>query len=242
MCTVSFIPCTTHFIFTSNRDEHVSRTSALAPQVVTIDHTEVLFPKDPKAGGTWFAANHWGHVCVLLNGAFVKHQPAKNYAKSRGLVLLDIAKQMHPTNYYESLCLENIEPFTIIIFETDQLTEFRWDGHQKHKKKLSLDEAYIWSSATLYTPEIIAERTHYFEKFLEKKIFTPSAIIHFHTHGYEDIENGFVINRTTQMKTFSVTQAVVFKNETIEMQHFDLLKKNTSKSILQLKGKAQPHE
>jgi hypothetical protein len=29
----------------------------------------LIFPKDPKAGGTWFVANADGVILVLLNGA-----------------------------------------------------------------------------------------------------------------------------------------------------------------------------
>lgn len=236
MCTVSFIPCAEHFIFTSNRDEHLSRAVALAPQVNTFDEVTILFPKDAKAGGTWFAANQWGHVCVLLNGGFVKHTSTGNYAKSRGLVLLDIAKQEFPTQYYKSLSLQNIEPFTVIVFENKNLTEFRWDGEQKHEKKLSLSEAYIWSSATLYSPEVIALRAAYFKKFLEKNDFSSQAIIDFHTHSYLDKENGFVIDRNTQMKTFSVTQAVRY-NHSVAMKHLDLIHHKNYQAILNLKMK-----
>jgi len=73
MCTVSFIPSGSQYIITSNRDEHISRPLALQPQEETIGNVKILFPKDAKAGGTWFALSENGSVAVLLNGGFVNH-------------------------------------------------------------------------------------------------------------------------------------------------------------------------
>ena len=71
MCTVSFISTGDQYVITSNRDEHISRPLALQPQEETIGSVKVLFPRDPKAGGTWFALNEKGAVAVLLNGGFI---------------------------------------------------------------------------------------------------------------------------------------------------------------------------
>lgn len=69
MCTVSFVATNDKIIITSNRDEKTVRPSAIPPRNYTVNGKKLIFPKDPKAGGTWFVANADGTILVLLNGA-----------------------------------------------------------------------------------------------------------------------------------------------------------------------------
>lgn len=222
MCTVSFIYSGGKHFITSNRDEHVSRPLALRPREETIGSVKVLFPKDPKAGGTWFALNDTGSVAVLLNGGFVNHVPAGNYARSRGLVLLDVIASEQPYDLLEDMELLHIEPFTLVLFNGN-LLEFIWDGHQKYYRPLDATKNHIWSSATLYTDEVVQHRRTLFQKFLDgKPQIAGSSVVDFHSNNHDDFENGFIIDRDSGLKTFSVTQAVLDDGE-IVMRHLDLL-------------------
>lgn len=210
-------------IITSNRDEHVQRQNAAAPAFHLLQHKKIIFPKDVKAGGTWFAAADTGVVAVLLNGAFVKHIAKPPYRKSRGLILLQIIEADEPYSFFTALNLENIEPFTIILYQPGSLHELRWDGNDKYEKLLNTSGNYIWSSATLYADEIIEQRKNLYNQFIHStKNITPVLVHHFHADDNSDNENGFVINRQTGMKTFSITQAVVKKGN-IQFLHTDLL-------------------
>ena len=222
MCTVSFISSGDKYFITSNRDEHISRPLAFEPKEEVINSTKVLFPKDPLAGGTWFAANENGVVTVLLNGAFVRHTREKSYARSRGLVLLDIVSALEPLSMLQKMELYNIEPFTLVLFDT-QLLEFRWDGNQKYFKYLDLAKNYIWSSVTLYDDPVIARRASLFDEFLRTHSnIEASHVVDFHSNNHKDNENGFIIDRKTGLKTFSVTQAILEEKD-IKMRHLDLL-------------------
>nr|WP_297786733.1 NRDE family protein [uncultured Allomuricauda sp.] len=222
MCTVSFVSSGGRSLITSNRDEHISRPLALQPKEETIGSVKVLFPKDPKAGGTWFALNENGSVAVLLNGGFVNHAPKGNYARSRGLVLLDIVASEQPYDKLQKMELLNIEPFTLILFN-GKLLEFRWDGHQKYYRPLDATKNHIWSSATLYKDEVIAHRSNLFQKFIGgNSQITSQQVIDFHSNNHDDFENGFIIDRDLGLKTFSVTQAIMDDHE-IVMRHLDLL-------------------
>lgn len=224
MCTVSFISRNNRYFITSNRDEHISRPLAFEPQEEVFNSIKVLFPKDPKAGGTWFAINENGYVGVLLNGAFVRHKSRGNYAKSRGLVLLDVISSQDPESELEKMELNAIEPFTLVLFNTSNLIEFRWDGQEKHFKTLNTAQSYIWSSVTLYDELVIHQREQLFEGFLEHKTDVDAAdVIDFHSNNHEDYENGFIIDRETGLKTFSVTQAVI-QDEDALLRHIDLFK------------------
>ncbi|MBA4746139.1 MAG: NRDE family protein [Muricauda sp.] len=222
MCTVSYISSGGMRLITSNRDEHISRPLALQPQEETIGSVKVLFPKDRKAGGTWFALNENGSVAVLLNGGFVAHDPRGNYARSRGLVLLDVIASRRPYDLLQEMKLIDIEPFTLVLFN-GALLEFRWDGHQKYFRPLDKSKNHIWSSATLYRDEVIEHRRNLFQQFMdENSRITPSEVVDFHSNNHDDFENGFIIDRDSGLKTFSVTQAVLDEEE-IVMRHLDLL-------------------
>lgn len=223
MCTVSFISRNNNYFITSNRDEHISRPLAFEPMEEIVNSIKILFPKDPKAGGTWFALNENGVVAVLLNGAFKKHKSKGNYAKSRGLILLDVISASNPKSFVDEMDLNNIEPFTLVLFDAITLMEFRWDGKQKHSKPLDKNQSHIWSSATLYDEEAIANRTSLFSEFMSvSSDIEASDVVDFHSNNNEDYENGFIIDRNTGLKTFSVTQVVLTKEEAV-LKHFDLL-------------------
>ena len=224
MCTVSFVSTRDSVIITSNRDEHIQRKNAAAPAFHELQHKKIIFPKDAKAGGTWFAAADNGTVAVLLNGAFVKHIASPPYRRSRGLIVLDIIENSDPFLFFTGkLDLEKIEPFTLVLYQSGILHELRWDGQHKFERSLNTAGNYIWSSATLYTDDVIGRRKNLFERFIDTgENITAPQVHRFHTSNDGDNENGFVINRQTGMKTFSITQAVV-KPATIDFIHTDLL-------------------
>ena len=210
MCTVSWIYDNENFICTSNRDEHISRQSATFPAQVEMNGIQLSFPQDQPAGGTWFAINNIGHLGVLLNGAFNSHFHEPPYARSRGLILLEIMEHQFPVRHFDEMSLKNIEPFTIITQHQDSLSELRWDGIQKYNKELDVKGLHIWSSATLYDKEVILHREKFFEKFIEDTSnFTEEKILAFHQYNHGDSQNGFVIDRGDGLKTVSITQAVM---------------------------------
>ena len=234
MCTVSFVSVKNTVIITSNRDENLQRLNAAAPDFHLLHNKKIIFPKDAKAGGTWFAAADTGVVAVLLNGAFAKHIPKPPYHKSRGIILLQIIEADKPLTFFAALNLEHIEPFTVILYQPGLLHELRWDGNNKYDKLLSTSENYIWSSSTLYTDEVIEQRKKLFDQFINSTENITAHLIHnFHTYNNGDDENGFVINRQTGMKTFSITQAVI-QAAAIHFLHNDLLQQQKFEQIMHI--------
>ena len=234
MCTVSFVRINDVVIITSNRDEHIQRENAAAPDFYTLRGKKIIFPKDARAGGTWFAAADTGVVAVLLNGAFKKHIAQPPYRKSRGLILLEMVEADKPLLYFNNLDLGNIEPFTVVLYQPGQLHELRWDGIDKYEKQLDITGNYIWSSSTLYGDEIIKHRENLFRQFTHSPVGITAAGIHdFHAGNNGDTENGFVIDRQTGMKTFSITQAVVNYNA-VNFLHADLLQQKKHLKIMSI--------
>ncbi|MBK8610494.1 MAG: NRDE family protein [Chitinophagaceae bacterium] len=223
MCTVSFLRVNESVIITSNRDEHRDRENSAAPAVYNHSGMKMIYPKDAKAGGTWFVAGEQGTVAVLLNGAFESHIARPPYRKSRGLILLEIAGANQPVLFFSEMNLNGIEPFTVVLFQSGELHELRWDGNARYNRKLNEYENHIWASATLYSPDVIEHRKKLFEQFIHSPMeITVSRVYDFHANNHGDDENGFIINRQTGMKTFSITQAII-DPETIAFTHADLL-------------------
>lgn len=222
MCTVSYIRRNSKTFITSNRDEHIARPSALEPKEEVINGVRVIFPKDPQAGGSWFAFNENGLVVVLLNGAFENHKRKLPYEKSRGVLLLEVVSHEQPQELLFQMDLTKIEPFTIVVNQGNVLFEFRWDGEGKHHKMLDANSDYIWSSSTLYDKQARAKRATLFQSFINSgSELEGNSILDFHSSNQQDYENGFIIDRETGLKTFSVTQVISSQLGT-HMKHLDL--------------------
>ncbi|MFZ4544733.1 MAG: NRDE family protein [Saprospiraceae bacterium] len=225
MCTVSFYRDDNQTIITSNRDEHKDRPLALLPRKVVTGESITYYPIDQQSNGTWFAVKNNGNVLVLLNGAERKHIPNPPYRESRGLVLLDLVNSGNLLQKWNVINLLNIEPFTVIAFVDDQLFQIRWNEVEKKTIKLDTNRSYIWSSATLYSDDIISKREGWFSEFLNQKKGDICAddLISFHTHTQKnDIQNGLVMNRNHSMLTKNITQCAITKNN-FTLTHFDLI-------------------
>lgn len=223
MCTVSFVSSNGKTIITSNRDEKVLRPNAIQPKNYQINNKNIFFPKDQKAGGTWYAVNENGTVLVLLNGAEEKHQLKPSYRKSRGLIVLDLISSDSVLDVWNRIDLDNIEPFTLVLFENSNLYQLRWNEAEKSTLQLDVNQMHIWSSSTLYPKEIREHRTQLFQQFLKDKTeISGSEMHHFHRYTEEDNpQNGLVINRNDELKTLSITQTVIEKNKVV-LSHYDL--------------------
>ncbi len=223
MCTVSFVFANGKTIITSNRDEKVVRPNAVEPKSYLINNKNIIFPKDQKAGGTWYAISEEPNVLVLLNGAAEKHQLKPIYRKSRGLILLDIISSHSPIEAWETIDLSDIEPFTLVLFQNKKLYQLRWNEIQKETLPLNSKQNYIWSSSTLYSKEIRNQRANWFANFIDTKPeVNETEMFNFHRYAEGDNkEHGLVINRNDVLKTLSITQTVIDKNKVV-LSHYDL--------------------
>lgn len=226
MCTVSFVANNGKVIITSNRDEKVLRPNAIEPRNYLINNKNIIFPKDSKAGGTWFAVDENGTVLVLLNGANEKHKVTLPYRKSRGLIVLDMIGSLSPKDFWQEINLENIEPFTLVLFQNDELFQLRWNGIEKEATALDANKNHVWSSATLYPKYIRENRSDWFYTFLESNpAVSDNEMLDFHRYTEaENLENGLVINRNEELKTLSITQSVTEMNKVVIL-HCDLIAK-----------------
>lgn len=218
MCTVTLIPKENNdFILTSNRDEAPNRKS-LPLEFYKKNGAKVLFPMDELSGGTWIGLSEKNRVVCVLNGGFAKHGFRESYRKSRGVVTLNFLESENITATIQTYNLDDIEPFTMVIVDWNTVLKFYelvWDGKVKHFKELPL-EPKIWSSTTLYTDTMKAERFQWFEDFKSKNSLNAQSLLKFHkTTETGNKDYGVVMNRGF-VKTTSITQIEKF-SESLEM-------------------------
>jgi hypothetical protein len=213
------------------------RTAALPPKEYTFLSGKIYFPKDMGAGGTWLAVHENGNVLVLLNGAIKLHESKPPYRTSRGLILLDLIQYDSPFDYFRSISLDEIEPFTLVIWQDEELFECRWDGEKKYAKQIDKSIPHIWSSVTLYGDEATAKRKQWFEEWLVgKKDFTQADIMHFHQFtGDGDGQNDLLMNRDDKVFTVSITGIEVMEHKA-QMTYLDVQNNEKYKLDIQLKN------
>lgn len=230
MCTVTYIPSSSGFYLTSNRDEKKIRLKAAIPQWESFASGQILFPKDGNAGGTWMALHENGNAMVLLNGGFNHHHPAPSYRRSRGLIFLDIFDHPQPIAAFEQINLQKIEPFTLVIRQQQYLFEAVWDGEDKILTECPVQQPRIWSSATLYGADVVAKRKTWFEAFIKNngRIEAHQILNFHHFAGDGDKTNDVLMNRNDEM--FTVSISLLHRNHMdSEFHYFDLQNGEASK-------------
>ena len=215
MCTVTLIPLENNeFVITSNRDESPNRTT-LSPDFYTIDNTNLLFPKDEVAGGSWIGVSKKQRVLCVLNGGFITHKRKDSYRLSRGVVLKDLLVTANLEEAIRNYNLIDIEPFTLVIVEWNSSLKFNelvWDGAKKHFSQLPL-QPKIWSSASLYSDSMKKERLQWFDNFQEVNELSSSSVMKFHTTAGKGNDDYGVIMDRLFVKTTSITQIKKKDNE-----------------------------
>lgn len=209
MCTVTIVPeSKTSFVLTSNRDEAPNRHT-LPPSVYKVNGTQLLFPKDEFAGGTWIGMSDKNRLICLLNGGFEAHQREESYRMSRGLIVTDLLSESNAVQAIDAYNLNGVEPFTLILVDwiaDIELFELVWDGRQKHFSKKPL-QPHIWSSSLLYSSEVKKKRESWFSQFLTKSTHpSKDELLEFHkTAGDGNRETDLIMDRGF-VKTKSISQ------------------------------------
>lgn len=224
MCTVSLVYANNSFLLTSNRDEKITRPSAIEPRIYQTETKKIIYPKDAKAGGTWFVVDEFGNAIILLNGGKTKHIAKEKYRLSRGVIVLELMASNTIVSTWKTIDLTDIEPFTLLVLENKQPFQLQWSGEEKFTDELKINQTYIWSSSTLYAPEIQQQRAEWFSQYLkENQEISAEKMKLFHKNTEpKDKKNGLIINRDNLYKTLSVTQAVISETS-IFVNHSDLI-------------------
>lgn len=212
MCTVTYLPLPgPGFLLTQSRDESPFRPGAHFPVKETRNGKDLIFPQDPAGGGSWIATDGKEQLCCLMNGAFEEHTPKPPYRMSRGQILLDAAAASSPQEFVDNYNLEDIEPFTLLFFRSEddiKIHELRWDGEKKFFRTFHSGKPQIWSSSQIYSTEQQLLREDWFREWLDNMpLISPEEALNFHlTAGDENPGHSLLIDRG-YVKTVSLTQA-----------------------------------
>lgn len=218
MCVLTYLPTKDNgFIFTSNRDEKTTREPAIPPRKYETGGRYMFYPKDPQSNGTWIGGCYT-HTLCLLNGGLNPHIPTPPYRQSRGKVILDFYQFLDEEKFINNYQFEGMEPFTLVVINRHNnlnYNEICWTGKEALNTIRSRAEPRIWSSVTLYSPQIIREREQWFCDFLQKQpAYTAEDVLRFHhTGGNGDLRNNIKMNRDEILKTLSITQFQVNNGE-----------------------------
>jgi hypothetical protein len=145
------------------------------------------------------------------------------------LIVLDFFDFEDSKVFKDTYDFSNIEPFTLLILNRKMLEEFKWDGQKTYLFKHEYNKPKIWSSSTLYSPDIVKLRELWFYQWITK-FNTPDQknILDFHmTAGNGDKENDVLMERKElSLQTVSIT-SIRLSEKKIHLEYLDLLKNNT---------------
>ncbi len=221
MCTVVFIPGNKKCFFGSLRDESPSRPKAMMPEIYINGETAFLAPTDPVAGGTWIGVTDVGNVIVLLNGGFENHEKKQHYKKSRGLIVAELLATEIPVIEWNLCDMQDVEPFTLIVWSDNNLIQLVWDGVERHRMLLDTKLPYLWSSTTLYNLHIRAKREELFQNWIVMDPPVSKLSLFNFFKSYKDAENGFIMNRNEITKTLSFSFIELNHNNDAVMSYYD---------------------
>lgn len=238
MCTVVFIPGLEKIYLGSLRDESPKRRRALVPEVYTTGSLSYVAPKDPMAGGTWVGAADTGNVIVLLNGGFENHERKSHYRKSRGLIVTELLASEMPVVEWSLIDMQDIEPFTLIVWSDDNLFELVWDGLERHRTRLDATQPHIWSSSTLYNAEAKAIRKEFFQNWIAMNPPISKLSVLDFFRSFKNDENGFIMNRNEITKTLSYSLIELYPHEKAVFNYYDFMVYSYSSKTIYLQNKS----
>lgn len=230
MCTLSYIPNTRNkgeFIVTDNRDESVERPAHF-PEVYQELNTELLYPKDKTAGGTWIGISRKKQMMALMNGAFKQHERKKSYKKSRGLVVKELLAADDIKKAFEEYDLEGIEAFFAVVFTWNvgvEIYEMIWDEKNAYLNAMDASKPHLWSAAMTYSAEQHQHKLKAFEGFLIQNQDSDNIakeVWDFHQLRELNGKEGMVIDRGI-LKTTSVTQYLHSNSDRNSIRYKDLI-------------------
>lgn len=223
MCTLTYVPAEAGFVATINRDETPLRSAAM-PVIEEYNQRQLWLAPEPVSGSSnsiFDIVNH--RLMVLLNGAFMPHDHRPPYRLSRGVVIKESFSFPNLAEMSEGFDFSEIEPFTLIKLDRQGIEELRWDGGRVLYSEPVTDTATIWSSAKLYSQEIIKQREEQFAQWIGKtNAIYPQNLFEIHQRKSPDSRGpGFRMNHADLVKTVSITQ-FLFEPERVRLRYLDL--------------------
>lgn len=222
MSTVTYLPYKDKIYITTNRDERPTKAAAVAPTVKKFSSGKILCPQNNKHGGTWIGIHNNGNAMVMIKGAFAPHIRKDKYRISTESIFLEIFDSENPVKKFNDTDLNDIEPFTLIVWlkQNGTLWEMRWDEYEKFVTSLPADMPNMWSSATLFDEAMMKRRRKWFDDWrLAQDNITGESIRWFHEHGGEGFERMNLNINKGATQTLSITSIEISSDRSVMYYH-----------------------
>ena len=130
MCTVTFVARRNGYSLGMNRDEKLSRVTALPPARHRVGSRDALFPSEP-GGGTWIGVNDTGATLALINWYSITARVTGRMVSRGEVVKLALTADSSAliAAAVDNLPLDRINPFRLIgVFPASRdVVEWRWN-------------------------------------------------------------------------------------------------------------------
>ena len=166
MCTVTWLRERGGYTLLCNRDELLSRKTALVPAVKQHGGVRFIAPEDGDYGGAWIAVNQFALSVCLLNRYQDSGADGTNHT-SRGLLLLDMAECSSGAEVLRkvrAVDLIRFQPFSLLALEPDRdALVIEWTGSTCSIRDEG-ESAMPLSSSSYKTASVIEARRSCFEQ------------------------------------------------------------------------------
>ena len=206
MCTVSIIPLPGDAIrLACNRDELLTRPTALAPQVIHFGQRRVIMPVDPSSGGTWIAVNDAGLIFAMLNRNTPAFALSDSSRRSRGNIIPELV-HLDEIDEVTANTIDPLEfnPFRLLIASTARVVELTSDGREVQRSVWAhTDFPLMFTSSGLGDERVERPRRDLFDQLLRRQDVTCQD--RFHRHSWPGNLHLSVCMRRTDARTVSYT-------------------------------------
>ena len=204
MCTVTFVPTPSGFVFTSNRDEDPARSATQLVETKQNKQT-IYYPQDKTAKGSWIAFSDANRFVCVLNGAFIPHQRKKSYRMSRGRMALAFFDYLSINAFLDTFEFEGIEAFTLLVYRAGDFREIKWDEESLHVRSLDTSSVHLWSSCTLYTQEWWLDRSIGFNEYIARQQPNQKEIMEYHKENLLFVHSALEARMETTLPLDAIT-------------------------------------
>lgn len=134
VCTVSWFHHNDGYQLFCNRDERLTRKSALPPRLRGRENVKFIAPEDGDYRGTWIGVNQFGLSLCLLN-RYQDNFDSTSVYTSRGLLVMDLLNshsRFDVESRIENANLSRFQPFTLVALEPKQdCLLIDWTGRER---------------------------------------------------------------------------------------------------------------
>jgi uncharacterized protein with NRDE domain len=222
MCTMSIIKTRDEILRVAfNRDESLTRATALPPRSVRFGGCSAIMPIDPQSGGTWISVNEFGLILALLN----VNQPGFDRhigCISRGTIipsLIHNASSIEAIQDASNMDFNSFSPFRLVAIDGDSIGDLTWNGRHARMNHGPLETPLMFASSGLGDSLVERPRRELFDQIIASGQ-TRLAQDAFHKHSWPDRPHLSVSMSRANARTVSWTVVELGPGE-IEMSYTD---------------------